>query len=163
MSGLTLTVELDDAALGQRLADLVERLDRPIGFYKGVGEYLTKIAIPRNFSSESAPDGTPWAVLSPVTVARREAKGQTPITILRATGRMSAGISYDATNDHVLIGSPAPQAAVMQFGAAKGAFGANANGNPIPWGNIPARPFLGLSAEDEAEIIHIASDWLNLE
>lgn len=163
MTGLTYTMELDDAGLGRRLADLVERLDRPIGFYKGVGEHLTEIAIPRNFDSESAPDGTPWAVLSPVTIARREAKGQTPITILRATGKMSAEIVSQASDDQLVVGSPAPQAAVMQFGAAKGAFGANANGNPVPWGNIPARPFLGLSAEDEAEIIHIASDWLDLE
>ena len=35
-----------------------------------------------------------------------------------------------------------------QFGAEKGAFGATSRGTPIPWGDIPARPFLGLSADD---------------
>lgn len=163
MAGLTFTVELEDEALTRRLDELVDRMDRPIGFYKGVGEYLTEVAIPRNFAQEAAPDGTPWASLRPVTIARREAKGQTPITILRASGGMAGGINYETTDDHVLVGSPAPQAAVMQLGAAQGSFGQTSRGGPIPWGDIPARPFLGLSAEDELEIIRIAEHWLEVE
>ncbi len=50
------------------------------------------------------------------------------------------------------IGSPSIYAGTHQFGAAKGAFGSTSKGAPIPWGDIPARPFLGLSDADEADI-----------
>jgi phage virion morphogenesis protein len=163
MGGVTFTLEFDDSGPEARLAELIDRLDRPIAFYRTVGEYLTEVAIPRNFASESAPDGTPWALLSPVTIARREKKGQTPIQILRATGKMQAEIVSQASEEELRVGSPAPQAAVLQFGAAAGAFGTDAGGHQIPWGTIPARPFLGLSAEDEAEILLIASDWLDVQ
>lgn len=163
MAGVTFTLEIDDGGSEARLAELINRLDRPIAFYKTVGAYLTDVAIPRNFDNDSAPDGTPWAQLSPVTIARREKKGQTPIQILRATGKMRSEIVSQASDEELRVGSPAPQAAVMQFGAAAGAFGTDAGGSPIPWGTIPARPFLGLSAEDEAEILLIASDWLDLQ
>ena len=33
-------------------------------------------------------------------------------------------------------------------------------GAPIPWGNIPARPYLGLSADDETEVVRILRDYL---
>lgn len=177
MAGITFRVEISDEAAARQLAEIVGRMDRPIDFYKAVGEYLTEVAIPRNFADESAPDGTPWARLSPVTVQRRESAGQTPITILQATGRMAASVNYEATATHVRIGSPAPQAAVMQFGAEKGSFGAAIGRtkptekrpwsqdyfSTLPWGDIPARPWLGLSSEDEMEIIRIASDWLDAE
>lgn len=163
MAGLTFTVELDDAAAATRLAEMVERMERPIEFYKNVGEYLKNVAIPRNFDNQTAPDGSPWAALSPVTIARREKKGQVPIRILRASSGMYNNLSARQDDNGVRVGTPVPQGAVMQFGAAKGAFGQNAAGRSIPWGDIPARPFLGLSIEDEVEIIRIAEEWLGLE
>ena len=53
-----------------------------------------------------------------------------------------------------------PYAAVHQFGARKGSFGSysdtDKNGHPFagvsPWGDIPARPFIGLSADNEEDI-----------
>jgi phage gpG-like protein len=43
----------------------------------------------------------------------------------------------------------------MQFGAAKGSLGSGA-----PWGNIPARAFLGVSDEDRAKIHETIEEWL---
>lgn len=51
-------------------------------------------------------------------------------------------------------------AAVMQGGAAQGAFGRTSRGGPIPWGNIPARPFLGLSDSDRAGVLEIIAEYL---
>ncbi|MEO0861551.1 MAG: phage virion morphogenesis protein, partial [Pseudomonadota bacterium] len=76
------------------------------------------------------------------------------------TGTMRRTIFYQATATTTLVASNAIQAAVMQGGAAKGAFGATAGGVPIPFGNIPARPFIGLSEEDEAGIVAIVEEWL---
>jgi hypothetical protein len=44
--------------------------------------------------------------------------------------------------------------------ASKGAFGFNSKGRPIPWGDIPARPFIGFSSEDELMIARMLDDWL---
>jgi len=166
MPGIVFKVEFDSEDTGRRLEELVARMDEPIGFYKAVGEYLKSEAIPRNFANESAPDGTPWAKLSPVTVARREAAGHTPIEILRSNSgsvqNLFSSIIYQMTEDSLLVGSPMKQAAVMQFGAAQGAFGRTKRGGPIPWGGIPSRPYLGLSDEDQREIINIAVDWLDV-
>ena len=162
MAGVTFTVELQDAAAAA-LRDLVGRMSRPIGFFKSVGEYLTQIAIPRNFANQSSPDGIPWAQLSSVTIARRAAKGVGPTPILQVTRRLAASVVSQPDDQGVTVGSPVPYAAVMQGGAAQGQFGTTGRGGPIPWGNIPARPYLGLSAADEAEIIAIASDWLQIE
>lgn len=174
MAGITFHAELDDDQARARLAALAARMENMAGFYKNVGEYMTEEAIPRNFASESAPDGTPWASLSQITRDRRKKAGISTSTILRATGRMAAGINYQATDDQLLVGSPAPQAAVMHFGAAQGQFGAKMGRTKpsekrgksqdyfmhLPWGDIPARPFLGFSVADEQEVIHIAEAWL---
>lgn len=58
------------------------------------------------------------------------------------------------------MGSNLIYAAVQQFGAGKGQFGNMANGSPIPWGNIPARPFLGISPEDETNILALIADFI---
>jgi len=62
--------------------------------------------------------------------------------------------------DFVELGTNKIYSAVMQFGAAKGAFGTNARGGSIPWGNIPARPFLGISDQDRLNIAGIVEEWL---
>lgn len=57
---------------------------------------------------------------------------------------------------------------MMQFGAEQGAFGAifttdergRDHSHLIPWGDIPARPFIGLSLADEASIHDIVAEFL---
>jgi phage gpG-like protein len=49
----------------------------------------------------------------------------------------------------------------MQFGATKGQFGQTKRGASIPWRNIPARPFLGLSPTDETEIVATVEEYLS--
>ncbi|NTT88258.1 phage virion morphogenesis protein [Tabrizicola fusiformis] len=175
MTGITFTVEIADDEAAARLAGMVDRMTRPIGFYKGVGEYLTEVAIPRNFKAEASPDGTPWARLRSATIKRREKRGQTPLTILRSNSgtsqNLSASIISQSSETGVEVGSPLPYAAIHQFGAAQGQFGAfmgkdklgRDHFHHLPWGDIPARPYLGLSGEDEAEIIRIAEDWIEAE
>lgn len=43
----------------------------------------------------------------------------------------------------------------MHHGARKGQFGRTSRGAPIPWGNIPARDFLGVSADDRVGIVDV--------
>ena len=57
----------------------------------------------------------------------------------------------------VTISSPMIYAATQQFGASQGQFGRDSRNHPIPWGDIPARPFfpdpaLGLPQPLQASI-----------
>jgi phage virion morphogenesis protein len=113
-------------------------------------------AAERAFDEEADPaTGEPWADLSDVTKARREKAGHWPGSILQVKGQLAASIESDYGKDFAQVGSNKVYAPVMFFGAEKGAFGKNKRGGPIPWGDIPARPFLGLNADDEADILDI--------
>ena len=120
-----------------------------------IGEMLVA-GTKQRFETKRAPDGEPWAPLSPVTVAR---KGNDDI-LVGETNNLSDQIAY-AISGHVLeVGSTMPYAATHQFGAKKGEYGKTKRGAPIPWGDIPARPFLGLSSEDEADIAAIIAEHI---
>jgi phage gpG-like protein len=77
------------------------------------------------------------------------------------SGRLNQDIFHETGADFVEVGSSRIYAAVMQSGAATGSLGAysgvkkngHAFGGAAPRGDIPARPFLGVSSEDEANIL----------
>lgn len=57
------------------------------------------------------------------------------------------------------MGSGLIYAGTHQFGAQKGSYGSTSKGQPIPFGDIPAREFLGLSYADREEIESTVSDY----
>ena len=78
---------------------------------------------------------------------------------------MSTEFSYFIGNNELTFGSPLEYAATQQFGAEQGEFGRGSfkkrNGSfPIPWGDIPARPFVGISDQDQVEILDIIRGYL---
>lgn len=74
--------------------------------------------------------------------------------------RLGHEINYRVTGGAVEVGSSLEYAATQQFGAKKGAFGKTKKGRDIPWGDIPARPFLGLSAKDKQDVLAILNEHL---
>lgn len=143
------------AALEARLTDMSPVMDH-------LGKNLVASTKDR-FPTGRAPDGSRWAPKSPTTMERygaRRSNRVDPRPLFGPTGLLSQQIFHEANATEVSWGSNLIHSAVMQFGAAKGQFGQMANGSPIPWGNIPARPFIGVSTEDEAMIVEILSDWL---
>lgn len=113
-------------------------------------------------------DGQPFAPRSAATEKRYKKLGLKFGVPLDQSGELRKSIAYDAAKDQVSWGSNQIQAAVMQFGAEAGAFGARIGKNklgrsffmPIPWGNIPARPYLGVGSEDSEAIVEEIEDWL---
>jgi phage virion morphogenesis protein len=152
---VTLTTEGMEAALDglQRLAgfDAAQVLDE-VG---AIVEDSTKVRIA---DEKTAPDGTPWADWSADYAATRRAQH----SLLVASGNpgLLESIQRYASPTEVEIGSNMIYAAVHQFGAAQGAFGNTSRGSPIPFGDIPARPYLGLSDDDRQEIEAFVSDRL---
>lgn len=149
-------VEIDDDAVRRRLNQLVSA---GADLSPAMREIAGKLEADADaaFERQQDPDGTPWAPLSAVTLARRAAKRPSAGThnILHDEGDLVGSISSRFGARHAEVGSGEIYAATHQFGAAKGAFGSTARGAPIPWGDIPARPFLGLSAEGEDEVVDI--------
>ena len=105
----------------------------------------------KRFASESGPDGMPWARNSEVTKARKGGRDQ-PLT---GEGALGKEIYYDVVDggNTLEVGSVMEYAATQQFGAKQGQFGRSKRNSPIPWGDIPARPFIGISDADEEMII----------
>ncbi len=90
-----------------------------------------------NFIKEQSPDGSPWAALSPRTLARKKTN-----TILRETGTMTNATRYRVTSDQsAVIENPDKKAPIHQRGA--------------PSRKIPKREFLGFSNHDLQEINNI--------
>ncbi|HWO99183.1 MAG TPA: phage virion morphogenesis protein [Methylococcus sp.] len=172
-----ITIEIDDreiqTALNQ-LADQVENL-RPV--LADIGEYLIQSTKSR-FATGTAPDGSPWARNSEVTIGRYldryrgsrkkdgslskrgQARAAAKKPLIGETKRLSGEIAPRVGPDTVEVGSALEYAAVQQFGARRGAFGRTRRGAPIPWGDIPPRPFLGISDGDREEILAIIAERL---
>ncbi|VXC72103.1 putative Phage virion morphogenesis (tail completion) protein [Pseudomonas sp. 8Z] len=157
MAGAMLDVEVSDSQVGELLAKLAERMGDLRTPLEDIREYLHQSTDER-FRQQVGPDGSPWAPLAPSTLARK--KG--PRT-LRESGDLQDTLRGQVQGDELLFGTDRPYGAVHQFGQRAGASGRNRRGSPIPWGDIPARPYLGLSAEDETEVLAIVESWLLVE
>ncbi|MGB3165631.1 MAG: phage virion morphogenesis protein [Alteraurantiacibacter sp.] len=126
-----------------------------------IGEYLVR-STKQRFQQGVDPDGKDWAPKSEATMERyrRMGYGNRPRPLIGPSGMLSSQILTFPARESVTIGSNMKYAAVMQSGAAKGAFGSDTSGRPIPWGQIPARAWLGISAEDETAIVEIVNENL---
>lgn len=144
---------------------------RPV--FDQIGEYLVTSTKDR-FKAGVSPEGVKWAPKSPTTLARYGARKSNRVDIRPLFGLtpvdagLNSQIHFEASPTQLEVGSNLIYAAVMQFGAKKGQFGAysgvNKKGHPFsgvaPWGDIPARPFLGISPEDETNILALIADFL---
>ena len=137
MAGARLKLKIEGlGGVRRRLSELAPALNE-------IGEVLLNSTRER-FRSRKAPDGTPWAPLSEAYAARKP-KNRGMILVLE--GQLMKTLNYEADRDGLLFGSPEVYAGTHQFGRAES--------------NIPARPFLGLTAEDEAAIADILADYLD--
>lgn len=128
------------------------------------------------FRDERSPDGTKWPALSETTKKRRRKSGHTPIRFLEQSGDLASSLQADSDATSAIVGTNLPYATTHQFGASKGEFGSfsviarvirgkhtRLKSSPkvqVPWGNIPARPFLGVSEKDREQIVDTLNDYL---
>ncbi|MDF0377688.1 phage virion morphogenesis protein [Methylophilus sp. YYY-1] len=139
------------AALGR----LAEGAANPRPAFLAIGEDWVE-STKRRFDTGTAPDGSQWAPNKPTTLARK--KGNQPLV---AGGTLRDQIAYEADAEGVTIFSTKEYSATQQLGAEKGSFGRTKRNSPIPWGDIPARPYIGISPDDELMIEGNVSDYLN--
>ncbi len=162
----------NDLEVQNALAAKISRLQRPRPLLLAIGEHLAESTRMR-FVESRAPNGSRWAPNTQATLERYigerggyskktgriSAKGaalaQSKKPLVGVTRLLGTQIIYQADDEVLQIGSNRIYAAVQQFGAGKGSLGGNA-----PWGDIPARPYLGLSAGDRSYILEEVADYL---
>jgi phage gpG-like protein len=129
-------IEVDDREVLRAIEGLRRRTSNMRPVMHTIGQALMEGSRQRILSGRDW-TGHPFAPNSPFTLARK--KGDKPLidTMTFVTNRLH----YEASDNSVTVWSSAKQAAVLQFGARKGAFGATKRGAKIPWGNIPPRRY----------------------
>lgn len=148
-------IHIDDRQIQQALRRLQEAAGDLTPALEDIGEYLAR-ATRQRFADGEDPEGNRWAELSDATIAR---KGHAK-PLIGETGLLRK-IRYQLEGtDTVVVGAGAEYGATHQFGARKGQFGKTRKGRPIPFGDIPARPFLGVSDEDRNAILDILAEHL---
>lgn len=110
------------------------------------------------FQDERSPDGDPWADLSEHTKRRRRTRGKWPGKKLQITADLAGSITSAYDHTSALAGTNLVYAPTHQFGAGEGDFGSTPTGRPIPFGDILARPFLGVSDATRDEIVDAIND-----
>lgn len=154
-----LVIQVDDAKAQRWFAELVRRGRDLTELMLDIGEEL-KDSTQGRFKTGTAPDGTPWLPL-------RDGSGRRP---LLDTGGMRDDISPEVGPDWVEIRAGAKQARWHQEGTdpyvilpKKGkalAFGGLVR-RKVNHPGLPARPFIGVSEEDEDLINRLTIAWLD--
>lgn len=155
---VALRLDLDDLPALSGIDWAVEQLRDLTDLMDQIGRVLVGGANERIAVSNEGPDGQPWAPSKRV----REGGGKT----LLLSGLLRMSITAQPAADHVLVGTNVPYAGVHQGGAAQGAFGTRTGWTSptatrpksqfflmqMPWGDIPARPFIGVSDGERQDI-----------
>lgn len=158
MTGAQITITDDE--LRRAIAGLSRLARDPAPALEVVGEALQFSTLERQRAGR-APDGSAWPALNPAY--RAEKSGS---EMLRESGRLMGSLSRQVRGAQLRFGTNVIYAAIHQFGGtirAKGGgrlafFLGGALQRPTEV-TIPARPFLGISAEDREEIIEIFSGF----
>lgn len=160
MSGVTEGITIDGAVRAQETLDqLIRRTSDLRPLMEVVGAYGEESTVHR-FESQRGPDGERW---DPSIRAKRTG-GQTLVD----SGRLRGSMSWRADADSAEWGTNLIYASTHQGGATIRAKSADRLTFQIPGLGfrsaaevvIPARPFLGISREDQDEIDAIVQDYL---
>jgi phage virion morphogenesis protein len=131
VSGSEMTINLADLLPVKRMLDRLSRMNTR-RLLDQIGGELEAQTRERLSETKTAPDGEKWASWSPAYAA----KAKPGAKLLEREGTLLDSIAFEVGNDAVTVGSNMVYAATHQFGR----------------GNIPARPFLGVSAQNIEDI-----------
>lgn len=151
----------DDSAVLSALSQLALSGSDKTALLDEIGINLVENARLR-FIDQTDPDGNPWK-----QSARAAAQGG---ETLRDTGRLMNSITHSVGSDFVEYGTNVAYAMPLHFGAEIRAVNAPYLKFKIAgrWANVkevtlPARPFIGLSTEDEQLVVDIIETFLSSE
>ena len=142
-ASLHIDIQVDNAAIVAALNRLQDRIGNLKPAFDDIGEHLLNRTRAR-FDSQTAPDGRAWQALSP---GYQKHKKQNKDKILTLYGHLRGLLNRFSDANSLRVGTPLIYGATHQFGD--------------PSRHIPARPFLGLSAEDTSDVLTILNEWIS--
>ena len=149
MASLKIQLTPADTRAAFRTLETLARDFTPVT--KAYGQYMVRRTRQR-FDAQTSPNGQPFAALSPAYATRKRAHPTALRKILQFGGELRDSFVAFPTPTGVTISSNLKVsggrslAAIHHFGA--------------PAANIPARPILGLDAQDRQELKDTVRDWL---
>ncbi len=181
-TGASISITASDDQLLRNLQDLADAPDTTPLMYR-MGEYFQD-STQQRFATQTDPQGQAWKPLSPGYLKRKK---QNASLILTLNAYLRRDIHYQVLeSDTVAWGSNRVYAAIHQEGGTidqaaqsrrqrfhlvdgKTRFAGNRHENATErWVGrsayqveIPARPYLGVSASDNDEVLAIVQDWLH--
>lgn len=157
MTGVSIRIQGTES-VGRRLAAVGARLDQPRALWEEVGR-VGVLQTQERFEQERDPEGKSW----PRSIRVLLEGGKT----MSNSGRLRASVTHEATSNSVAIGTNAIQAAIHQFG---GRIDAKTPAGLMfriagQWVRkmfviMPRRAFLGLSPDNEAELLEVADEYM---
>lgn len=147
MSGVGLQWTMVDLPALQRRVDAMAHMDTR-ALMESIGAEVATQTQRRIVSEKTSPDGVAWPEWSDAYKATRHAnqsKLQSEDHLLQSITHM-----VELTGKDVDVGSNLVYARIQNFGGA-------GVGKP----GLPAREYLGLSAENRMDVHMVASDWLD--
>ena len=142
MAGINTRIEVDGREVFRALNALLKAGDDLEGPFSAIGEYLVEIHTQR-FVDQVDPDGQRWAPLSEKYAQRKKRHAD---LILVLNEYLADSFRHSASRNDLVVGTDRVYAATHHFGDPKR--------------GIPARPFIGINDDDQAEIIAIINDHL---
>jgi phage virion morphogenesis protein len=143
-------VNIDDSQIRRSLQHLQHAAGDISPALREIGVVIVE-STKRRFETGTGPDGQRWPLNSVLSTLLGEKRGDKPLI---DSGTLMNQIHCQLIGNHTLeVGSPMEYAAMQQFGGTKAEF-------PQLWGDILSRPFLGISDDDETEIMRIICQHL---
>lgn len=146
MAGTALQYDLTGIA---RLEKRLARLANPdtAALLDSIGAEVESQTRRRIEEEKTSPEGQPWPEWSDRYAATREGDQ----SLLSGGGDLLDSITHNVTGGQVEIGSNLVYAAIHQFGGAEVGI------------NIPPRPYLGVSPENQADLAAIVDNWVDAQ
>lgn len=156
MAGASIEVRVEDREVRRGFTRLVGVMENTTPVMHAIGVGLTA-STHRRFVTQTSPEGVAWTALNPDYKAiKRNSR------ILTESGRLRGSISASAGRDVVVVGTNVVYAAIHQFGGTIEAKGGGhlvfrlASGLVMAKSvTLPAREYLGISADDEEMIADV--------
>ncbi|NLS00189.1 phage virion morphogenesis protein [Rhizobium sp. P38BS-XIX] len=161
MAGASISVTINDQAVVRGFEQLTRLMTNTRPVMAAIGTELVASTHMR-FVTQQDPDGQPWHILNPTY-----AEGKRNTRILTESGRLRDSINSRPGNDQVLVGTNVIYAAPHQFGAVIEPKSAShlffrMGGELVVAKKVtlPARPFLGISSDDQTSIAEIVFEFV---
>ncbi len=188
MSKADFEIEIKDSGIQAMVARIERRVNNLKPAMGLIGE-IALGSIQENFEKGGRPSWEPLSQTT-INIRKRINKWPGRILVRSGVaGGLLGGITYRPSNEDVRLAANKPYATTQHFGAKKGSFGtvaatikehtrkiSQAFGKPIepkkvtvkaytrkmslPWGDIPARPFMMVQDEDWTEIKETLTEFL---